>query len=156
MFPVCLLCSEFGSTNIIRFLNFCNFFLSIVLQYFCYLYNFASVIQTFFLRITHLNTFLWNIFKEYNYRKWHSDPLTIYNSRGLDFDKKFGQHFQQGSMPCIQQIRFSYRKNLLKSLPRFTKISSKHSDSFLTMMMADWQISYFKVVLAVNLGRFWK
>ena len=41
VFPFCLLCSVFGSTNIIRFLNFCNFYLSIVLQNFCYLHNFA-------------------------------------------------------------------------------------------------------------------
>ena len=50
------LLSIWRSINIIRFLNFWNFFLSIiVLQYFCYLYNFASAIQIF----------LWEIIASY-------------------------------------------------------------------------------------------
>ena len=41
-----------GSTNIIRFLNFWNFFLSIiVLQCFCYLCNYASAIHIFLWKV---------------------------------------------------------------------------------------------------------
>ena len=67
-----------SSTNIIRFLNFCNFFLAVVLQYFCsYFYNFASVIHFLFFLRNYRYTTEFISFKGYNCCKWQSDSLMI-------------------------------------------------------------------------------
>ena len=63
---------------------------------------------------------------------------------------KFGQHFQEGCLPCLQQIRFSDWENLLTALSKFTYISSKHSDFFLTTWWQAGRYPILRLVLAVN------
>ena len=117
MFPFCLLCSVLGSTNIIRFLNFCNFFLSIALQYFYSLCNFAWVI------LIKLHALLNSYISLECFQR-----VQLFQMAWL----KFGQHFQQGCLPCLQQIRFSDRENLLTALPKFSYKNFQEAFRFLS------------------------